>query len=303
MTMTQEEAELVWPQKQRELMMWVADSRRWNDFQMRPDDVVIATWSKSGTTWTQQIVGQLILGGPDRYCVPESPWPDFLLRDGQVEQAKEQTHRRFLKTHLPIESLPYSPKAKYIYIGRDGRDTFWSWYNHWISFTPETMERIRGFFPWNAGASYPSSDIRLAFVDWLDTDALPNWPFWSNVQGWFNWRHLPNLMLVHFANLKTDLPGEVRRIAEFLEIELDPATFDRVVEHSSFDYMQRKAVEFEATRTSVFKGGAKSFIYKGTNGRWKDVLTDEDLARYQAEVERNLTPACAHWLETGELPD
>ena len=41
-----------------------------------------------------------------------------------------QTHRRFLKTHLPVDALVFSEKAKYIYIGRDGRDVVWSLYNH-----------------------------------------------------------------------------------------------------------------------------------------------------------------------------
>jgi aryl sulfotransferase len=300
--MTGVHTDIAWPVKQRELTMWVADSRLWNGFQMRPDDIVIATWSKSGTTWTQQIVGQLIFKGLDRYCVQDSPWPDFLLRNGQVERANAQTHRRFLKTHLPIESLPYSPEAKYIYVGRDGRDAFWSWYKHWSSFTPEALELIRSF-PWNADTSDPNPDMRLAFLEWLDRDGQPNWPFWSNVQGWFNWRHLPNLKLLHFANLKADLPGQIREIASFLDIELDAATLERVIEHCGFDYMQRKAVEFEATRTSILTGGAKSFIYKGTNGRWKDILTSEDLARYEAEVARHLTPECARWLETGILPD
>jgi len=62
-------------------------------------------------------------------------------------------------------------------------------------------------------------------------------------------------------------------------------------------------VEFEQTRASLFQGRAKAFIYKGANGRWKDVLTADDLARYQAKVEENLTPDCARWLETGRLVD
>src|SRR5262249_51890118 len=156
---------------------------------------------------------------------------DFLLRDGEGERARAQTHRRFLKTHLPIDALPYAPEAKYIYVARDGRDAFWSWYNHWASFTPETMDRIRSFYPSNADWAYPNPDIRVAFHDFLDNNAAPSWPFWSNVQGWFDWRHLPNLKLVHFANLKADLPGQVRDIAGFLDIDLDPAMLDAVVAH------------------------------------------------------------------------
>lgn len=301
--MTKPETRTAWPTKQREVMMWVNDSRRWNDFKMRPDDVVIATWAKSGTTWMQQIVGQLIFGGIDRYCVADSPWPDSILYgDREMELAEAQKHRRFIKTHLPIDALPYSPQAKYIYVGRDGRDAFWSWYNHWSSFTPEALERIRHYYPANAGIAYPNPDIRLAFHDWLDHDAAPRAPFWSHVQGWFDWHHLPNLKLVHFANLKANLRSQVREIAEFLEIDVGGEKLDDVVAHSSFSYMRAQAIEWDIDRTSIFKNGARSFFNKGTNGRWHDVLTAEDLARYQAEVERHLTSDCAHWLETGELP-
>jgi aryl sulfotransferase len=300
--MTSTEGDIIWPKKQRELTKFVADSRRWNDFRMRPDDIVISTWSKSGTTWMQQIVGQLIFGGVDRYCVPDSPYVDFLLREGQVEKANAQMHRRFLKTHLPIDAIPYSPDAKYIYVARDARDTFWSWYNHWSSYTPEVMERIRGLYPGNADVTYPDEDIRAAFHEWLDTDGEPYWPFWSHVQGWFDWRHLPNLKLVHFANLKADLAGELRSIAAFLDISIDPAWFDDMVAHCGFDYMREKAIEFERTRTSLFTDGATSFFHKGTNGRWKDILTTDDIARYEAVARRNLTRDAAAWLETGRLP-
>jgi aryl sulfotransferase len=165
------------------------------------------------------------------------------------------------------------------------------------------MERIRNFYPSNAGLQYPSDDIRAEFLHWLDNDARPNWPFWSHVQGWFDHRHLPNLKLVHFANLKADLPGQIRDIAAFLDITIDPARFDAIVEHCSIDHTRRVAVQFDQGAPRVFKDGANSFIHKGTNGRWKDVLTPEDNARYYAEVARRLTPQAARWLETGQLPD
>jgi aryl sulfotransferase len=297
------DTETAWPVKQRELVKWVIDSRVWNDFEMRDDDIVIATWAKSGTTWMQQIVGQLVFGGEaDLYGVTRSPWPDFRMRSDSVEQAVAQTHRRYLKTHLPIESLVYSPRAKYIYVGRDGRDCYWSWHNHHSNFTQDMLDRINALYPDDPPVGYPNPDIRLAFRDWLDRDAYPHWPFWSHVQGWFDARHLPNLKLVHFANLKADLRGEIEKIAAYLEIEVDPATWPAILEHCSFDYMKRLAARDERAK-QVFKGGGATFINKGTNGRWRDVLTPADNEKYQAEVARNLTPEAAAWLETGRLPE
>ncbi|MEO7223815.1 MAG: sulfotransferase domain-containing protein, partial [Devosia sp.] len=227
------------PVKQRELVKFVIDSRQWNGFEFRDDDIVISTWAKSGTTWTQQIVSQLIFAGePDLYGVDRSAWPDFRMRPGILEAAAAMTHRRYLKTHLPIESLVYSPKAKYLYIGRDGRDTYWSWHNHHTGFTQEMLDSINALYPDEPPAPYPNPDIRLAFFDWLDRDAYPNWPFWTHVQGWFNARHLPNLKLVHFANLKADLRGEIEKIADFLEIEVDPKDWPAILEHCSLDYMK-----------------------------------------------------------------
>jgi aryl sulfotransferase len=294
---------IAWPVKQRELVKFVVDSRKWNGFAFRDDDIVISTWSKSGTTWTQQIVAQLIFGGePDLYGIDRSAWPDFRLTPDALERAAAQTHRRYLKTHLPIDALVYSPKAKYIYIGRDGRDTYWSWHNHHMGFTQGGLDDINAFYPDDPPIGYPNPDIRQAFLDWLDRDAYPNWPFWSHTQGWFDARHLPNLKLVHFANLKADLRGEIEKIAEFLEIDVAPDIWPAILEHCSLEYTRKVSDKQERMRY-IFKEGSTTFINKGTNGRWRDVLTEADLARYDAEVAKHLTPECAKWLETGVLPD
>lgn len=293
---------IVWPRKQYELMRFVLDSRPWNTFQMRDDDIVINTWAKAGTTWMQQIVGQLIFNGdPAIYGQHLSPWLEIRLREGEAERAAAQTHRRFFKSHLPIEALVYSPRAKYIYVARDGRDCYWSWYHHHLSFLPETLEQISSFYPDEPPIGYPDPDVRVAFHEWLDNDAYPHWPFWSHVQGWFDARRLPNLKLVHFNDLKADLPGQIRVIAEFLGIEIDKARFPAIVEHCGFAFMQKIAVEDDRPKRTLRDGSV--FVNKGTNGRWRDVLTADDIARYHAEAAKHLSVEAAAWLETGKLPD
>jgi aryl sulfotransferase len=282
----------------------VIDSSRWNDFAFRDDDIVISTWSKSGTTLMQQIVAQLVFEGADLYGPNYSCWIDLQMSDDEIPRAIGQTHRRFLKTHLPIDTIVYSPRAKYIFIGRDGRDTFWSWYNHWASNTDFDLDNISARNSHRAPIRRPNPDVRLAFLEWLDCETtLPSWPFWSHTQGWFDARRLPNILLLHFADLRADLPGQIRRVAEYLGIAIDPARFDAIVDHCSLEYMRRKAESDAEFFKAVFTDGAKSFFFKATNGRWKDVLTDADNVRYQEEVARHLSADCATWLETGRLPN
>jgi aryl sulfotransferase len=289
-----------WPVRSRELVKFVCDSRLWQDFAMRDDDIVISTWAKAGTNWMQQIVAQLIFSGaPGLFTTWDfSPWIDFRLDPG-APYADRQTHRRFLKTHLPIDTLPYSRTAKYIYLGRDGRDVYWSWYNHYQNFKPEVLDGISALYPDEPPLRYHNPDIRLGFLEWLESDAYPNWPFWSHIQGWFDARNLPNMHLVHFADLKADLPGQIRELADFLELEIDLEKWPVILEHCSFEYMKQQAVE---RGDPALKGGGGTFFKAGTNGRWRDVLTAEDNDRYEAVAAGNLSPDAARWLASGELP-
>ncbi len=296
----------VWPQKTRELHNHHFDSTVWNDFAFRDGDIVIGTYAKSGTTWTQQIVAQLLFQGAEDLDVADmSPWIDLRVPPKEMKLAavEQQRHRRFLKTHLPVDALVFSPKARYIYVGRDGRDVVWSMYNHhananaaWYAALNDTPGRV------GPPIEPPPASIRQYFHDWLERDGHPFWPFWANVRSWWEVRDLPNVLLVHFADLKADMPGQIRRIADFLGIAIDEARWPAILEHCSFGYMQAHAERSAPLNGAFWQGGARTFINKGTNGRWRDVLTPAESAVYEAIARDRLGPACARWLATGAMP-
>jgi aryl sulfotransferase len=300
----QQAGAVAWPEKTRELQNFVMDSTKWNGFDFRDDDIVIATWSKSGTTWTQQIVSQLIFQGDETvFGQAISPWIDFQLTPEARAFAEAQTHRRFLKTHLPLDALVFSPKAKYLYVGRDARDVAFSFHHHLRSFTPAAAQRFAEIAQ-RIGATLPPQapeDVRAFYKIWLETDTVSSNSFWKNAQGWWDARKLPNVMLLHYANLKADLPGEMRRIAKFLDIAIDEDKLPKMVENCSIEHM-RKVSKQSPLLEEVFVGGGDTFLNKGTNGRWRDVLTEEEIARCDEVAALNLTPDCAHWLKTGEMP-
>ncbi|HUC19234.1 MAG TPA: sulfotransferase domain-containing protein [Acetobacteraceae bacterium] len=281
------------------------DSRIWNDFRFRDGDVVVATYAKSGTTWMQQIVSQLLFDGEEHLDVMQiAPWLESRIfpKEQLLESLEAQQHRRSMKTHLPADALVYSPSAKYIYVARDGRDVCWSLYNHHMNMSDEGLAALNERAdPARPRFERPSKSVVDYFREWLEKDGYPFWSFWDNVRSWWSIRHLPNLLMVHHADLKADLPGEMRRVAEFLDIHVDHTRWPTIVEHCTFDYMRRHGSVNLPRIERMFIGGAASFIYKGTNGRWRDELSPQDLERYEMTAEQRLGAECAAWLAHGRL--
>jgi aryl sulfotransferase len=295
-------AAVAWPVKTREIHNHHMNSEVWNSFKFRPDDVVIATYGKSGTTWTQQILGQLVFNGAEGVDVSHlSPWVDLRVVPPEAIAGLEHLpHRRFVKTHLPVDALVFSPQAKYLYIGRDGRDAIWSMYNHHANANQAWYDALNNT-PGLVGPPIekPPASIHEYYQQWFEKDGYPFWPFWENIRSWWTIRDLPNVKLVHFNDMKADLPGSIRDIAKFLDIAIDETKFPAIVEHCTFDYMKAHA-ELSAPVGGIFwEGGAKTFIHKGTNGRWRDTLTAEESQAYEAKAVAELGPECARWLAGG----
>lgn len=292
-----------YPVKTRDLHNHHMDSTVWDEFVFRDDDIIIGTWAKSGTTWMQQIIGQLVLGpDPDLRAMELSPWLDIRVmpRTEILAQMEAQTHRRFVKTHLPLDALTFSPRAKYIYVGRDARDVVWSLFNHHHQFNDEAY-RMFNETPGLVGPPLPRpiDDVREYWHQWLDRDGYPFWSFFENVSTWWAARNLPNVMLVHFNDLKADMEGAMGEIAAFLEIETNPDTWPEIVEYCSFDWMKANAERITPMASMLFKDGSQGFINKGTNSRWRDVLSTAECAEFEAIAKEKLGEECANWLAHG----
>jgi aryl sulfotransferase len=131
-------------------------------------------------------------------------------------------------------------------------------------------------------------------------DGYPWWPYWEHIRSWWEIQDLPNVMLLHFTNLKEDMPGEIRRIAAYLDIPIDERNWDAILEHCSFKYMKAHAELSVPFGGEIFKGGGSKFMHKGVNGRWRDLLSPADIAMYEKAARDNLGVECAQWLATGK---
>ena len=91
------------------------------------------------------------------------------------------------------------------------------------------------------------------------------------------------------------LKAEIARIAAFLGIEVPEEKWPDILHQSSLDFMKQQAARMEHM-DMVFQGGGNTFINKGTNGRWKDVLTADAVRKADEVAALNLTEDCARWL-------
>lgn len=294
-----------YPQRDQERLHHLFDSTIWNKFKFRNDDIIIGSYGKSGTTWIQQIVAQLLWQGAKDINVAElSTWIDFRFpsEEKRLATLEAQTHRRFFKTHLPVDALVFSPKAKYLYIGRDGRDVLWSLYNHHLNFKKEVIQSLDKV---TERVGPPLGEVSVSVLkyyrEWLTENGYPWWPYWAHIRSWWNIKDLPNVMLLHFADLKADMPAEIRRIGTFLDISIKEAKWNKILEHCSFDYMKAHGEKIVPFGGSLWKGGAKTFMHKGINGRWRNVLTGEDIEQYEQLAREQLGAECANWLSMGKL--
>ncbi|MBT4162124.1 MAG: sulfotransferase domain-containing protein [Gammaproteobacteria bacterium] len=289
------------------------DSTRWDVYVPRTDDIVITTSYKSGTTLGQQILYNMLVR--DTYedeQFPDideaSPWMDSryypVAKENLAAYIDSFPYRRFLKSHLPLDGLPYFNEVKYLIIARDPRDVFMSLLNHYSAYTEVQYRKV------NHGVGRPmpkyDGDARGFFRDWITRGwfewETEGYPFWSNLhhtQTYWEYRHLPNFLFLHYADMRADLRATIRLIAGFIEHELSDQDVDRIARATSFEHVKQQAVaESEvAEEEGSFQGGQAAFIFKGTDGRWRDLLDEKDLQLYRQTRDRVLEPDCVAWLE------
>ncbi|MEM6940944.1 MAG: sulfotransferase domain-containing protein [Pseudomonadota bacterium] len=281
----------------------LTDSRRWDAVRIRPDDVIVVTPPKSGTTWMQTIIALLFSG--DAEVEPDlsanMPWVDIRMREITEVSASldAMAHRRCLKSHTPLDGLPLDDEARYICVFRHPLDTHFSFRNH-VRNIP-----LPWFDHW-----YPEEDPSgVAFRRFLDggpegfdADATPLAHILRHYQAAKTCAHLPNVALFHYADLKRDLAGGMARVAKLIKTPHSPAVMAQLVAAATFENMQTHADRYAPGGGQGFFKSDAAFFENGLNGKWQGHLTASELAAYDAVMGAALAHEDRAWLEYGSAP-
>ena len=287
------------PSQRQSYLGPITDTSRWQNFPHRRDDIFICTPPKCGTTWTQAICAMLVFGKVDHGMKPGmiSPWIDarFAPIEDYLKQIDAQTQRRFIKTHTPLDGIPYFPSCTYLAVFRDPRDAYFSMLNHRDNMADEAL----------AFSVFPSGPN--AFNNWLTGVRQPGtWDdqfldsFTHCFKSYWQYRDVPNIHLFHYSDMKRDLKGAIAAMAKAVHVEADDTLFTAMAEAGSFASMKRNAEQFAPESGSGFWKKETDFFANGSNQQWKNVLSKAELAAFDGRLAQLFPPDAARWLIGGD---
>ena len=281
------------------------DSARWRGFPFWDGDIVISTRSKSGTTWVQMICALLIFQTPELPAplAELSPWLDHLVepREEVYERLSAQRHRRFIKTHTPLDGIPLDPRASYIVTARHPLDMAVSLYHQSGNIDRARLRQLTGQ-PEPAGPPPPRRPLHEWVVKWItddedpreEMDSLPG-VMWHLSDAWAR-RGEPNVLLVHYRDLLADLDGQMRRLAGWLGITVAERAWPGLVAAATFDGMRAEADKMVPT-AGIFKSNA-AFFRRGSSGAGQEILSEDELATYHERARQLAPPDMLSWLHS-----
>ena len=276
----------------------VWDSSRWDNFKGRDDDIFICTPAKAGTTWMQTICALLLFGWRDFDIKPSdvSLWYDATFRTAEEmdELVEGQSHRRFLKTHTPLDGIPYCPKSTYITVYRDPRDVFFSLRNHALNMRAGELDEVL------------TLDIEEQFRDWIEIaageDERENFSLEAIVNHYQSYRrfgHFENVHFFHYSDMKRSLPAAIAGVADAIGVDVDEQDIEQISRLADFENMRGNAEQFAPGVTLKLWKSNQNFFNKGRNGQWRDVVGEADIARYENRIRSMLTADEVAWIHDG----
>lgn len=300
----------------------IADSIRWQHFPLRDDDVIVTAPAKCGTTWMQTIVGMLLLqrvdlGAPMGLL---SPWLDMRTRStGELfELLAAQDHRRFIKTHTPLDGLPWRDLVTYIAVIRHPLDAALSNKDHDEIMSVDRVRELRQQAGTDGDGDDPAGFAKVEKPDdpatylrwWIDNDRPATGSGITNLaelahqaQTYWDARHRPNVHLFHYADLQADLDGEMRRVAAALGVAVEEASvidqWDDLVHAASLDAMRGRANDLVPDAHLDMWSSVEGFFRRGGRRDWADLLGPADLAHYEQRLGELAGEGTVDWIERG----
>ncbi|GBP28013.1 Sulfotransferase family cytosolic 1B member 1 [Eumeta japonica] len=273
---------------------------------LRKDDIWVATFPRSGTTWAQELTW-LVSNNLDYEGAAKSLSKRFVFIEFPSYFPKELVNKpifghedigilmdfkalasepspRFIKTHLPMSLL--SPQlldtSRVVYVARDPRDVAISYYH---------LSKLRKIFEF-------SGDFKTYWRIFLNNLVISA-PYFEHLKEAWKQRKHPNMLFLFYEEMYKDLPGVVRRVAKFFEKKYSDAQIRKLCEHLDIDNMRKNKSVNPDLNSTIDTEGAESFIRKGKAGGWREYFDEGMAAEAEKWMRDNLSGTDLRFPEVG----
>ncbi|MCV7196746.1 sulfotransferase domain-containing protein [Mycobacterium angelicum] len=304
---------------------WISDNLRWDALALREGDIVISAPSKCGVTLTQRLISLLVFDGPQLPgpLSAVSPWLDRTARpiEEVVATLDAQRHRRFIKTHTPLDGLVLDERVTYIGVGRDPRDAAMSELFQWDNMNDTNLDRrlrggrlddpspVRAFQAWMEGPIMPP-EIPGTPPPFLGPRGGPAHPplarhmgSLANILHHFHtiWsrRQLPNVAMFHYTDYRTDLVAEIVRLARVLGLHVSRGRAAELAQHATLDAMRARAADLAPDSAEGVWRSNERFFRAGGSGEWRDFFDERVYRRYYDRINQLAPPDLLAWAHEG----
>jgi len=297
-----------------------------SDEWLRPNDVIVSVPAKSGTHWTMYTLNMLRSRGhppPFDDIYTETPWPEFVYYPGQplnerIEYVRNLSSKfpfSIYKSHYAPPDFPVRDDVRYVVMIRNTYDAIASLKGFYASFSP-SFKTLWGGFPPNANQS-PEYWEHFVLEDGGDGQSFAS-TFMQPLIGWWPYRHNKNVLIMHYSDRILDDRPQLRRLAEFLQLNLTEEELALVAENVSYEVMKKSEHLVEMMHLlDEFKKRGKvpldaqvldatidsPMLQAGPKRSGKKECSERMRNRIQTMLLERFGPAVSNWIEnSGQLP-